>query len=115
MKRKVINKWIECWNASNIDGCELLLDDSVKLISTHVLRLFPDSNGVIIGKETALKYFHLIFEKYPAIKIGINSLRTSDDSVILDSLNEDNITCHVQYYVNDSNLIYLVKADISEV
>jgi hypothetical protein len=115
MRKEIIASLIEKWNAKSIEDLGPYFDDHVELRSTNVLRLFPDSNGVLKGVQKVLNYFEVIVEKIPNFIVECETVVEFDDSIIINSKTTDGLLdFHVQYYFDRKNKITLIKSDLSE-
>ena len=110
----LISSWIGYINSKNLAGCETLLDDSVELHSTMIMNLFPGSGGIIMGKESALKYFDMVFTKFPEIVLHNTDIKIQAETVVVKSCNNQGKNFYVQYFISPENKIRKIKADVTE-
>ena len=110
-----IYKWINVFNTKDIDGCYEMLDDSVELHSTLILKLFPESGGIIKGRKCAINYLNLIFEKFPSIIIkNPRFVYKNSDSIIMNANDGQGSEIHAQYFLTADSRIRMIKADIAK-
>jgi len=108
-------KFIIHWNNKEIDELTEFLSPKVELRSTNVLRIFPDSKGVISGREKILEYFKIVLNKIPNFIIIFETIKKLDDSIIINSRTQDGLfSFHVQYYFDTHDKIYSIKSDLAE-
>jgi len=74
-------QWIDDWNSHDLEKILSHYSDDFSIESPMALRLFPESNGVIAGKNHIRQYWKLGLEKIPDLKFemidvlaGVNTL-----------------------------------------
>lgn len=75
------NEWIESWNSHDLDKILSHYTDDFVIETPMALKIFPESNGIIIGKSDVRKYWTIGIERIPNLKfelldllIGVNGL-----------------------------------------
>lgn len=96
--------WIEAWNAHDIEKILSHYSEDFTIETPMAIKLYPQSQGIVIGKSEVRKYWTIGLERNPNLKfelidllIGVNSIglhlfNTSSNkkSVELMSFNIDN-------------------------
>ncbi len=74
-------EWIEAWNSHNLDKILSHYSDDFSIETPMALKFFPESRGIITGKNNVRKYWAVGIEKIPNLKfelldllIGVNGL-----------------------------------------
>ncbi len=115
MRLNIIDNFITLWNKKDIQALGPYMTDHVELRSTNVLRIFPDSNGVIKGRQSVLEYFEVVLKKVPNFVVDFQPNKETSDSIIVNSKTIDGLfDFHVQYHFDHQDKIYLIKSDLSE-
>lgn len=95
-------EWVEAWNSHQLDRILSHYTDDFCIETPMALKLFPESQGVISGKDLVRQYWTLGLEKIPDLHFeildvlaGVNSLAiyyintaTNKKSVELMSFND---------------------------
>jgi hypothetical protein len=114
-REKILEDFINLWNDKKIDELSSFLTPEVELRSTNVLRIFPESKGVLEGRDKILDYFKIVLEKIPNFVIVFEAIKNIDESIVINSRTQDNsLDFHVQYYFDRNNKIYSIKSDLAE-
>lgn len=78
---KFANEWIKAWNSHDLDKILSHYSDDFSIETPMALKLFPESNGLITGKNNVRKYWTIGIERIPNLKfelldllIGVNGL-----------------------------------------
>lgn len=73
--------WIASWNAHDLERILEHYTDDFVIESPLALKLYPQSNGTVVGKEEVRKYWTIGLEKSPNLEfvlvdlfIGVNSV-----------------------------------------
>lgn len=102
--KKFANEWVASWNSHNIEKILEHYSDDFTIETPMAAKLFPESNGLVVGKASVKKYWLIGLERIPNLKfeildilIGINGLTiyyintaTNKKSVEVMSFNKDN-------------------------
>ncbi len=79
----IAEQFIQRWNSKNLDYFLELVSDDMVLRSSLVIRVIPESNGVIQGKEILRNYWSIILEKFPDHYFTIKKVEINKDKIIL--------------------------------
>ena len=73
--------WVDDWNSHNLDQILSHYSEDFIIESPLALKRIPETNGIVIGKESVRKYWTIGLEANPALNfevldilIGINSV-----------------------------------------
>lgn len=89
---KIAHDWIELWNHASVPVyLEQYTDDAV-LVSSVALRLFPESNGRIIGKDVLLNYWETVRIHFPNFTFKINRTEFYENKVVIYYETKDSLT-----------------------
>jgi hypothetical protein len=79
--QKFAAEWITAWNSHNLDTILSHYSDDFVIETPMAVKFFPESNGIVSGKETVRKYWTIGLEKIPGLHFklidvltGINGL-----------------------------------------
>jgi len=115
MKEKTLKQFLDFWNKQDLSSCAKYITDNVELHSSYALKLFPESNGILKGKEMVLEYIQLIFKGFVDIVVSDPSITKVDDYFVVKANNETNtLSYYLHYYINEDDLIYLVKSNMTQ-
>ena len=96
--------WIEVWNAHDIEKILSHYSEDFTIETPMAIKLYPQSQGIVVGKSEVRKYWTIGLERSPNLKfelldllVGVNSVglylfNTSSNkkSVELMSFNNEN-------------------------
>lgn len=75
------NEWINAWNSHDLDLILSHYSDDFTITTPIALSLFPESKGIVKGKEAVKAYWKVGLERIPNLKfelldvlVGINGL-----------------------------------------
>lgn len=77
------DRWIDTWNNGNIDDFLELLVEDTELVSTLALRLIPESNGSLKGKQILRIYWAMVKDKIPDFKFKLIRTEFFEDKIII--------------------------------
>jgi len=77
------NEWIDAWNSHDLERILSHYTDNFTIESPMALRLFPESNGVIAGKNNVRNYWKLGLEKIPDLKFEIIDVLTGVNTLTI--------------------------------
>lgn len=74
-------QWVDAWNAHDLEKILSYYSEDFAIESPMAVKLCPDSNGTVIGKDEVRKYWTVGLEKTPNLRfellevlVGVNSL-----------------------------------------
>lgn len=72
--------WVEAWNTHDIEKILAHYSEDFTIESPMAIKLYPQSNGIVVGKSEVRKYWTIGLERSPNLKfelldllMGINS------------------------------------------
>lgn len=78
---KFAEDWVDSWNAHDLERILSHYADDFEITSPLALKRFPESNGVLKGKDAIRKYWRLGLQLNPKLTfeiievlVGVNSL-----------------------------------------
>lgn len=112
---KELRIFLQYWNKQDIDACAARITDDIELHSSYALKIFPESNGILVGKEMVLEYIKLMFNGFINIDVANPKISKVDDYYIVKAANDtDTLNYYLRYYLNDKHQIYLVKSNLTQ-
>lgn len=73
--------WIEAWNSHDIEKILSHYSEDFMIETPMAIKLYPQSNGTVVGKSEVRKYWTIGLERSPNLKfelldllIGVNSI-----------------------------------------
>ena len=73
--------WVDAWNAHDLEAILTHYSEDVTVESSMAIRLYPQSQGIVNGKNEVRKYWTIGLERSPDLRfkivdvlIGVNSL-----------------------------------------
>jgi ketosteroid isomerase-like protein len=73
--------WIEAWNSHDIEKILSHYSEDFTIETPMAIKLYPQSQGIVVGKSEVRKYWTIGLERSPDLKfkildllIGVNSL-----------------------------------------
>lgn len=64
-------EWIACWNSHDMDRIMALYADDVTIDSPTALKVVPESNGFIAGKESIRSYWQTAMKGIPDLEFRL--------------------------------------------
>ncbi|WP_435354417.1 nuclear transport factor 2 family protein [Emticicia sp. SJ17W-69] len=80
-------EWIESWNSHNLDIILSHYTDDFCIRTPMAAKLFPESNGVVDGKENVRKYWTIGLERIPNLKFELIDFLVGIDGITIYYLN----------------------------
>lgn len=113
-KEETLREFIKFYNLRDVKGCSQFLAEDFELRSSFVLHIYPDSKGILKGKEVVKKYLELLFKQLPDLEVSEFILENMGDYYVAKGDNDKaTMNYYVHYYLNDDNLIYLIKSNLT--
>ena len=75
--------WIDSWNAHDLEKILSHYSEDFTIESPLAIKLYPQSNGIVVGKSEVRKYWTIGLEKSPDLKFELVELFTGVNSVAL--------------------------------
>lgn len=76
------HRWVEAWNAHDLDLIMTHYEDAVELISPIAAHLLGTSDGKVVGKENLRAYFRRGLEAYPELHFRLANVLWGVNSVV---------------------------------
>ncbi len=80
---KIVNDWFYYWNGNDLESYVNLYDEDAILFSNCAKFIIPDSNGVIKGQKTLIKYWSIVKDVLPHFRFELNSFSIYDNCVVI--------------------------------
>lgn len=76
-------RWIEAWNAHDVDAVLELFQDDVVFTSPLAARVVPESGGVVRGKAALRDYWTTALAERPDLRFELVGLQAGIDSLLI--------------------------------
>ncbi len=88
--RELAERWIEAWNAHDLNGILQHYADDVEFVSPFASNFTPDGSGVIRGKDALRTYFVRTLNAYRDLRYELESVTAGiwSIAVVYRSVNE---------------------------
>ncbi len=110
----IAKKWVEEWNAHNLDAILSHYSDDIVLVSPIAERLVKRSSGQIMGKEDLASYFRLGLKQYPDLHFRLNNVMHGVNSLVVHYTNQSGIEATEYMQINTAGKIKTVIAHYSQ-
>jgi hypothetical protein len=84
-------RWVEAWNAHDLDLIMTHYEDAVELISPVAAQLLGTSDGKVVGKVNLRAYFQRGLEAYPELHFRLANVLWGISSVVLYYTNQKGV------------------------
>jgi len=81
--RAFAEAWCAAWNAHDLDAVLRLFHDDVLFTSPLASKVFPESSGVVRGKEALRAYWSAALAQAPDLRFELTSLFAGVDSLAI--------------------------------
>ncbi len=81
--KEIAEKWFEAFNNQNIEKLLSLYDENAKHFSPRLLKINPETNGLINGKLEMHKWWQGAFDKMPSLRYYPIVIKEADEKVFL--------------------------------
>lgn len=86
--RQFAHRWVQAWNAHNLDAILSHYAPEVALTSPAAARLLNNPSGTVQGKEALRGYFKLGLEAYPNLAFELVDVMWGLSSIVLYYVNQ---------------------------
>jgi ketosteroid isomerase-like protein len=86
--REFALKWVEAWNAHDLDAILSHYAPEVVLTSPVAVEILKDPSGAVTGKEALRSYFRRGLEVYPNLTFELVDVLRGHSSVVLYYINQ---------------------------
>jgi ketosteroid isomerase-like protein len=76
-------RWVKDWNAHDVEAVLAHFADDVVFTSPLAERLFPESGGVISGKDTLRRYWNEGVRRRPGLRFELLGVYAGTDTVVI--------------------------------
>jgi hypothetical protein len=80
----IAHAWFEAFNSHNLEKLISLYDQDAEHFSPKLKLRFPETNGLVIGKDALRKWLKDAFERLPSLKYKVTSLTANSDRVFME-------------------------------
>ncbi len=77
-------KWFDAFNNHNLEQLLSLYDDDAEHFSPKLKIRFPETNGLITGKQALREWWKDVFESFPNLNYKVTSLTANGDRVFME-------------------------------
>jgi ketosteroid isomerase-like protein len=97
-------EWVDAWNSHDIDKILSHYSDDFIIETPMAAILFPESNGLVIGKQEVRKHWLIGLERIPNLKFEIMDVLVGGSSISVYYLNTGNLKKSVETMFFNDNL-----------
>ncbi|WP_162126938.1 nuclear transport factor 2 family protein [Flavobacterium phycosphaerae] len=80
-------EWVDSWNSHNLDQILSHYSDDFTIETPMAIKLYPQSNGLVAGKEEVRKYWTIGLERIPDLKFELLEVLTGVNGISIYYLN----------------------------
>ena len=84
----IAHAWFEAFNSHNLEKLISLYDQDAEHFSPKLKLRFPETNGLVIGKDALRKWWKDAFERLPSLKYKVTSLTANSDRVFMEYIRQ---------------------------
>ena len=103
-------KWFSAFNNHDLKSLIGLYDDDAKHYSPKLKIKYPETHGLIFGKEALRKWWKEAFEKNPDLRYEIKSLTSNDKRIFMEYTRivpgEEDLYVAELLEINNGKIIY---------
>ncbi len=81
---EIANRWFVAFNDKNLEGLLALYDENAQHFSPKLKERYPETNGLIKGKETLWAWWQDAFDRLPSLHYKVVRLTPCDDRVFME-------------------------------
>jgi ketosteroid isomerase-like protein len=81
--RSFAERWLAAWNAHDLDAVMALFHDDVLFTSPLAIKVVPESDGVLHGKDALRAYWSAALTLVPDLHFDLTSLFAGVDSLLI--------------------------------
>jgi len=81
--RPFAERWLVAWNAHDLDAVMTLFHDDVVFTSPLAIKVVPESEGVLHGKEALRAYWSAALKLVPDLHFELTRLFAGVDSLLI--------------------------------
>jgi hypothetical protein len=86
--RKFVSRWVESWNARDLDGVLALFADDVTFTSPTAARIVAGSGGVVRGKAALRQYWLEGLRRSPDLHFELVDTYLGIDTIVINFRNQ---------------------------
>jgi len=101
----IAHAWFEAFNSHNLEKLISLYDQDAEHFSPKLKLRFPETNGLVIGKDALRKWWKDAFERLPSLKYKVTSLTANSDRVFME---------YIRLVENEESMIVAEVLEIKE-
>ncbi|AFK04491.1 hypothetical protein Emtol_3362 [Emticicia oligotrophica DSM 17448] len=98
-------EWIDAWNSHDLDRILSHYTDDFSITTPMAAKLYPQSNGIVVGKEEVRKYWTIGLERIPNLKFELIELLIGIDGITIYYLNTATNKKAAEVMTFDKNLM----------
>lgn len=102
--REFSDEWIESWNSHDLDRILSHYTDDFCITTPMAAKLFPESKGVVEGKENVRKYWTFGLEKIPNLKFELIDFLVGIDGITIYYINTATTKKSAEVLIFDKDL-----------
>lgn len=86
--RPFADRWIDAWNARDVEAVLTYYADNIVFTSPTAMRVVPQSGGIVSGKDALRSYWERAREGNPDLHFGLVGVYAGIDTVVLNYENQ---------------------------
>jgi len=76
-------RWLAAWNAHDLDAVLVLFHDDVVFTSPLAIKVVPESEGILRGKDALRAYWSAALKRVPDLHFELTRLFAGVDSLLI--------------------------------
>lgn len=101
----IAHSWFEAFNSHNLEKLLSLYDDDAEHYSPKLKTRFPETKGLVSGKNKLRNWWQDAFEKLPTLHYKVTSLTSNSDRVFME---------YIRSVEGEENMIVAEVLDIKD-
>ena len=81
--KRFAENWLAAWNAHDLDAVLTLFHDDIVFTSPLAMKIVPESEGVLRGKEALKVYWSAALAQLPDLRFELTGLFAGVDSLLI--------------------------------
>lgn len=88
--KKIASEWMNAFNEHNLEKLLSLYDDNAAHYSPKLKIRYPETNGIVKGKEALRNWWKDAFERLPDLRYELTKLTACDERVFMEYIRKVN-------------------------
>jgi hypothetical protein len=109
----IAHRWLKAFNDHLIDDLLELYDDNAEHYSPRLLKMHPETNGLIKGKAAMFQWWQNAFERMPTLTYSLIQLKEEEDK-IRSVEGEPDSTVNEMIQIRDGKIVFSKVLEIDD-